>query len=166
MGQIALGIRSLVIKLFVFFLLAALLAWVLGGTLFPRAERVEFPAVPFAGAEWNVRLSVGGDRPGVARYELMRRSGRNIEAIGGEFAESTEPVVGDHALLIGMRRSDDEGGGWLLRQFRADGTEESTALPDRLTVELVLAGARAGDDDDGDPLGLSDLLRGAPTRPD
>ncbi len=35
MGQIYLGFRSLAVKLVVFFLMAAMLAWILGGTLWP-----------------------------------------------------------------------------------------------------------------------------------
>jgi len=139
MGQITLGIRSLLIKGAVFFLLAALLAWVLGGTLFPRAERADYPAVQFAGAEWNVRLSVGGDRPGIARYQLMRRQARSAEPVGAEFAESSRIVVTDRELLVGMRRWDDEGGQWVLRRIAADGTEVASTVETRLELELLLA---------------------------
>ena len=36
MGQVALGFRSLLIKAAIFFIMAGLLAWALGGTLFPK----------------------------------------------------------------------------------------------------------------------------------
>ena len=63
MGQVALGFRSLLIKLGVFFLLAMMLAWSLGGTLWPRAEIVDIDGVMFDGQQWNWRLSVGGRKP-------------------------------------------------------------------------------------------------------
>jgi len=139
MGQIALGIRSLLVKGAIFFGMAALLAWALGPTLFPRAERVEFPSVHFADADWNVRLSVGGDRPGVARYHLIRRQGRSTEPVGDDFAESSRIVVTERELLVGMRRWDDEGGRWVLRRIAADGTELESTVETRLEVELLLA---------------------------
>ena len=40
MGQVALGFRSLLVRAAVFFIMAALLAWALGGTLGPRAVGV------------------------------------------------------------------------------------------------------------------------------
>ena len=39
--QVILGLRSLIVKAVVFFIMAALLAWALGGTLFPRPEVVD-----------------------------------------------------------------------------------------------------------------------------
>ena len=48
MGQFALGIRSLLIRLAVFFVMAVLLAWALGGTLWPRAEVIDLDAMYFA----------------------------------------------------------------------------------------------------------------------
>ena len=36
MGQVILGFRSLLVKIAVFVLMAAMLAWILGGTLWPK----------------------------------------------------------------------------------------------------------------------------------
>ena len=52
MGQVALGFRSLLVRAAVFFVMAALLAWALGGTLWPRAVGVLLDGVTFAGKEW------------------------------------------------------------------------------------------------------------------
>lgn len=140
MGQLALGLRSLLVKAAVFFAMAALLAWVLGGTLFPRPERVELPPVAFAGKVWHVRLSVGGDRPGQIRYELMAApTNGKPEAVGPEFAEASSPVVTGDALVIGMRRFPADGGAWVLRRFDATGAEHAEVLPDRLAIERSLA---------------------------
>src|SRR5687767_10021585 len=80
MGQFALGIRSLLVKFAVFVVMAALLAWALGGTLFPRPARVNLNPVSFNGVRWYWRLSVrhqpadsfdSFDRH--VRWELMRQ---------------------------------------------------------------------------------------------
>lgn len=140
MGQLALGLRSLLVKAAVFFVMAALLAWVLGGTLFPRPERVSLPSVSFAGRTWHVRLSVGGDRPDTVRYELMAApTDGKPEPIGPEFADASSPVVTADALVIGMRRFPAEGGAWVLRRFDAAGKEHEQVLPDRLAIEQSLA---------------------------
>lgn len=143
MGQVALGLRSLLVKLAIFFGLAAALVWVLGGTLFPRPVRVLYPAVEFAGATWQVRLSVGGEHPGEAWYELlMSEPGQRAEPVGGEYAQFGEPLVAGGALFVPMKRRDADGGGWVLRRIAADRSEQSEALPDRLTVEQRLAALR------------------------
>lgn len=140
MGQLALGLRSLLVKAAVFFVMAALLAWVLGGTLFPRPQRVELPSVAFAGKLWHVRLSVGGDRPNTVRYELMAQpTDGKPEPVGSEFAEASTPVVTAEALVVGMRRFPAEGGAWVLRRFDATGKEVEQVLPDRLAVEQALS---------------------------
>ncbi len=57
MGQFALGIRSLLIKGAVFFVMAALLAWTLGGALWPRTPQVAVGPVTFAGGQYELQLS-------------------------------------------------------------------------------------------------------------
>jgi hypothetical protein len=44
MGQFTLGLRSLLIRSTIFVVMAALLAWALGGTLFPRPAISDFHA--------------------------------------------------------------------------------------------------------------------------
>jgi hypothetical protein len=145
MGQLALGLRSLLVKAAIFFLLAAALAWALGGTLFPRPARILFPGVEFSGALWQVRLSVGGEHPGEAWYELVRSSpGERLEVVGGEYAEVSGPVVAGDTLVLAVRQRDSEGGRWVLRHVGADRAEREEQLPDRLAVEEALAALRGG----------------------
>ena len=73
--QVMLGLRSLLVKLAIFFVMAALLAWALGGTLFPRPEIVDHSRVTFQGAEWWLRMLAGGDQPGAVRWYLMEKTG-------------------------------------------------------------------------------------------
>lgn len=143
MGQLALGLRSLLVKVAIFFVLAAALAWALGGTLFPRPARVSYPGVEFAGSVWHVRLSVGGEHPGEAWYELM--SGprdKDAEVVGGEYAESGPPQVSGDTLAVAMRRRDADGGQWVLRYFTPDRRERTEVVADRLAAEQALAALR------------------------
>lgn len=146
MGQLTLGLRSLAIKVVVFFALAAALAWILGGTLFPRPEHVDGPTVSFADRTWFVRLSVGGDAPGLARYELMEQEGdRSLEPVGGVFAEASEIVIAGDRLLVGMREpgaTGSIGGMWVLREIDPQRRETRHPMGSRLEIEEALEGAR------------------------
>ncbi|HMN94929.1 MAG TPA: hypothetical protein PKC43_00675 [Phycisphaerales bacterium] len=145
MGQLTLGLRSLAIKALIFFVLAAVLAWILGGTLFPRPERVEGEPVLFGDRSWFVRLSVGGDAPGEARYELMMRDGeRRPEPQGESFIDASEIVLAADRIVVGMRLPGAQGGGWVLREVAADGAERRSPLPSRLAVEEALEAFRVG----------------------
>ena len=76
MGQLALGIRSLLLRSAVFVVLAALLAWVLGGTLFPAPQRVNLPSWSWGGAAWNWRVTGSASDAGPVEWALVRRDGR------------------------------------------------------------------------------------------
>lgn len=145
MGQVALGLRSLLVRVAVFFALAAALAWILGGTLFPRPERVDRPPVTFASKQWHVRMSVGGDHPGEARYELMSAtSPADAKPVGGEYADAAELVTTTTNLFAAMRRLPRDGGDWVLRTFDESGRETTEPLADRLAAEQALSARRAG----------------------
>jgi hypothetical protein len=143
MGQLALGLRSLFLRFAIFFVLAAALAWALGGTLFPRPERVDGPRVEFAGREWFVRLSAGGEHPGEARYELMVvENGEKPTPVGGMFADAGEIVVSDGSLHVPMRSLRPDGGAWVMRTINAERVETIASLDDRLAAEEELARLR------------------------
>ena len=72
MGQVALGFRSLLVRAAVFFVMAALLAWALGGTLWPRAVGVMLDRVSFEGKEWARQAKV--DESATAEVEPERPS--------------------------------------------------------------------------------------------
>lgn len=146
MGQFALGIRSLVVKSAVFVALAALLAWILGGTLFPRAELSEGPAVAWDGATWRLRLAVGGQHPGQARWSLLRQEGSKraepwVLAGFDEWSEAAGPVATPQRLYVAFR--DRDASSWTLAAIDRDGFDTS-AWPDRLEVERQLARLKNG----------------------
>ena len=111
MGQVALGFRSLLVKVAVFIVLAALLAWAMGGTLWPRPETAEFTGVDFAGRTWYWKLLVGGSDDEVARvrWQLMvtPNAGRTHPFNDRFYAAAVkEPVVAGTALYVGVQPVD------------------------------------------------------------
>jgi hypothetical protein len=147
MGQVALGFRSLLIKLAVFVIMAALLAWALGGTLWPRAEVVEFDPVSFDGREWYWRLSVGGRQDGQVRWSMMVRDA-NGEARPWEertWVEVAGPVATEEMLCYAGRASFNPAEPWRLATISPAATASTfTVMPDRLAVERQLERLKAG----------------------
>lgn len=146
MGQFALGVRSLIIKVAIFVALAALLAWSLGGTLFPRAETSDGSAVSWHGATWRLRVAVGGDHPGQARWQLVRQAGDETPVpwpLAGfeHWTEAAGPVATKDALFVAFR--DRDAAGWTIASI-TDAGFATEALPDRLEVERQFARLRNG----------------------
>ncbi|MHC4991017.1 MAG: hypothetical protein ACYTGC_08550 [Planctomycetota bacterium] len=144
MGQVALGLRSLLFKAGVFFVMASLLAWALGGTLWPRAEVVDFDGVDQGGQTWFWRLVAGGERPPQARWLLMARQGdetpRSVDERAWRVVARLR-VVADVLYCGGQLATD---GRWLIEARRADGDTTTFPMPDRLAVEHQLARLDAG----------------------
>jgi hypothetical protein len=141
MGQVALGFRSLFVKLSVFFVMASLLAWALGGTLWPRAEIVDYQGTSLGDQTWFWRLSVGGKQRGRASWQLMTRQ-RNQEprsADGRSWDDCAGPVSAQGKIWFAGRSGFDDP--W---RIEAIGGDTVLLLPDRLAVERQLARLRAG----------------------
>ena len=145
MGQVILGFRSLIIKLALFFLFAALLAWALGGTLFPRPEVIEFDSILFGGHRWYWKISVGGREPGKGRmiWQFMK-SGDEDESptvIGDTtWVDATGPVVVGKSLYYGALASRNPNESWRIKRIDESlQVIEEALMPDRLAVERQLA---------------------------
>jgi hypothetical protein len=151
MGQFALGIRSLLIKSTIFVVLAALLAWALGGTLFPRPETAKFEGVSFAGQRWFWKLSVGGRNDGEVRWELIKQSESGEPAVhdGRRWSEVAGPIVADGALYFAARASLNPAELWRIERVDGNGKIAEFPMPDRLAVEQQLSRLENG-------LGLQD----------
>jgi len=142
MGQVALGFRSLLIRLAVFVVMAALLAWALGGTLFPRAEIADRDAVGFAGKSWFWRATVGGRERGVLRWQLAARdSAGDVTIDDGFWSDVAGPIVAGEFMYYAGSSADSA---WRLVQHAGDGTEVSFPMPDRLAVERQLQRTATG----------------------
>ena len=149
-AQVMLGLRSLLVKVAVFFVMAALLAWALGGTLFPRPEVVDYSRITFQGTEWWLRMLAGGDEPGAVRWFLMERNGGKTfcqptlhegENPSG-WLDATTPVVADDTLYVGFRTARQ---GWQIAVFEqpAPLTRVMPVL-DRLALERQLERVQQG----------------------
>ena len=148
MGQFALGLRSLLIKSAVFVIMAALLAWALGGTLWPRAQISNAPSVHFEGFHWHWQLSVGGKTPGEARWRLMVADIENKAAPFDDdvWADVSGPVAGDDGLYVAYRGATANHA-WTIERIQRINNDFQGAhftMPDRLAVEQQLERVRAG----------------------
>ena len=146
MGQFALGIRSLLIKIAIFVVLAALLAWTLGGTLFPRAETSDAPGVTWHGATWRLRAEMGGEHRGRLRWTLMRQETDAKPApwvLRGfdEWSDAVGPVATTDSLYVAFR--DRDAPEWTLATITDKGFE-TAIYPDRLEIERQFARLRSG----------------------
>lgn len=147
MGQVTLGLRSLAFKLAVFVVMAALLAWALGGTLWPRAEQVRMDDIEFGGSEWYWRLSVGGSESQTIRWHLIRSDGESNTPVDEQaWAEAAGLVTLDGSLYAAARfPTSESGSGWVVRELDASGrTVAEHPMPDRLAVEQQMARLRQG----------------------
>lgn len=141
MGQVALGIRSLLVKAAVFFVLCALLVWALGGQLFPAPEIVDGPAVQFDGRQWFWRLSAGGEEPHDMHWSLMVEDDGAAEPHQGRrWIEPAGLTTTDGSLFYAGLPEDSESDRypWVIARVDADGSTQSWELPDRLAVEQQL----------------------------
>lgn len=161
MGQFALGIRSLVLKAAVFIVMAALLAWALGGTLWPKPARVNFYPGSYFGRDLIWRLSVrdaGGTNSAVdpedfIRWELAYREKNDdkshvLKGLEGlEWIDVAGPVFVDGKLYVGARpfNPSHSGSSWEILVLGDDQQIiERSSIPDRLAVEQQLARVAAG----------------------
>lgn len=146
MGQVVLGVRSLFVKLGVFFVMAALLAWALGGTLFPRPHARDFAGVEHRGELWYWRLSLGAPPAAQMRWMLLRRGsgGEPVTVDDGPWSEVAGPIAVDGALYYGGRISSGTDAGWQIKRVDSTGSVKAFPLPDRLEVERQLARVLAG----------------------
>lgn len=148
MGQFALGIRSLLVKAAVFVVMAALLAWALGGTLFPKPSRTRFENFTFGNAEWFLRLSVGGRVEGEVVWELMHHPrGGEPRAWGNQsFQDAAGLVVSENMLYFAAQPSAaGSTAQWRLFGINPDGEAAvQQVVSSRLAADLQLARLRAG----------------------
>lgn len=147
MGQFALGIRSLVVKSAVFVIMAALLAWALGGTLFPRPQVADFIAqsVRYEGDTWYWRVLVGGKNRGEVRWHLMREGadGKVRAHDESRFIEVEGPVLGEDGLYYAGRDRESRRA-WVMVRVDGNGQTYTWPIPDRLAAIQQMARVEQG----------------------
>lgn len=91
MGQVALGLRSLVFRIVIFVIMAGLLAWILGGTLWPKPVSVVQPGVVTLSGQQFGWLVLVDRRSDQVRFSLVRSTPDGWDHVtgGGPFAAAT-----------------------------------------------------------------------------
>jgi hypothetical protein len=105
MGQLALGLRSLLVRLAIFVVMAALLAWALGGTLFPRPTVVPLATTTVLGTAFQWELHAGEPVPGGQQWQLLRRIDSEMVPVtcAGWWSRPLGPVaIGEDVVIAGM----------------------------------------------------------------
>ena len=146
MGQLALGFQSLLFKLAIFVVMAALLAWALGGTLWPRSQW-GIVSKPLDG--WAIRVEVTGAHE--VHYHLASfKDGEWINVLPVDGVAFWSDVAGqvrlpDGGILIAALIGDR----WEF--FRSSGADPGRftlddlwLAPDRHMVEYILKEASTG----------------------
>ena len=124
MGQLALGFRSLFIKAAIFFIMAGLLAWTLGGALFPQPTIVNLPGA--GDIYW--RVSSGGEINGL-QWSLMKG---DQEIKTGRWQSTVGPVIVDGVSWI----ATGNAGQWSISKV-TDSTVEEVASPSSKVLQSL-----------------------------
>ncbi len=124
MGQLALGFRSLLIKVAIFFVMAGLLAWALGGTLFPQPTVVNLPGA----GEVYWRVSSGGDINGL-QWSLMHN---DQEIKSGMWQSAVGPVIVDGTPWV----ATGNAGQWSFSKVTG-ATVEEVAVPPSVVLDSL-----------------------------
>ena len=130
MGQVVLGFRSLLIKAAIFFVMAGLLAWALGGTLFPQPTIVNLPGA----GEVYWRVSSGGEINGL-QWSLMKG---DQEIKSGRWQSAVGPVIVDGVSWI----ATGNAGQWSFAKVTGETVEEIAAPPSGVLDSLFTPSAK------------------------
>lgn len=134
MGQATLALRNFLIRVAIFVMLAALLAWAVGGTLF-GSHRVNFPAVDWDGREWAVQVVGNGRQPDRVRWLLVSRRGEDPWTVhpvaeAGQWRDLVGPVADQNGLRMAVASEGPGGKTWELVIFeRGDAPPRRSPLP-------------------------------------
>lgn len=142
MSQLALGLRALLVRLTVFFVMAALLAWVLGGTLFPGPQSVTLAPFEVGGSAYALRVTGTARDPGSVRWSLLRTEPtgpRTVDAgVPGTWVRTWGPVLGAEGALIGVECASSGGSTELwIALIAPDGSTRAHQVRDQ--DELLMA---------------------------
>ncbi len=141
MSQVVLGLRSLAIRLAIFVVMAALLAWALGGTLFPKPRVVdlEHEGVLVGSTTYFWRLTIDAHDEAVPQWQFVAKSGKSARLVNeSRWIEAAGPVLCDTGIYYAGRSGDH----WIL--CNVEDASAAVSLPDRLAVEQQFARLQSG----------------------
>ena len=130
MGQATLAFRNLLVRAAIFVVLAAALAWFVGGTLFGK-HRVNFPAITWDGREWSAQVIGNGSRPDEVRWRLLSKTGEDSWTVmpiseTGQWRQLVGPSVDEQGLWIKVAENTSASSPeltWSLIQFTKANSE-------------------------------------------
>jgi len=107
-AQLFLGFRSLAVKIFIFVVMAALLAWALGGTLWPRPQvRTVGETVTTSGGQYSLVVRTGEGHGAAFALAKVQENGRLEIAIPVEgqplWHFALPPVASGNGLALAYR---------------------------------------------------------------
>lgn len=142
MSQLALGLRALLVRLTVFFVMAAMLAWVLGGTLFPSPQSVTFPAFDVGGVRYAWRVTGSAREAGPVSWSLVRSEESGMRpfdvGVAAPWRRTWGPVVHSGGALLGVEcGAAAEAAGLWVAEIAPDGSAKARKVAD----EAELLGA-------------------------
>ena len=140
MGQLALGFRSLLIRLTIFFVMALLLAWALGGTLWPRPVYAVTMDASSGDISWSWEIRVSSYDPSrPVTYALICQTKTEKHAHRMEWIEVAGIVFDDSSAWTAA--VEDGSDGWLILELMPDGTIKSGERVDDLMAanEILLS---------------------------
>ncbi len=144
---LTLGLRALLINIVIFVLLAAALAWYLGGSLLPGRQTVNFPAFEWMGDDYHFRVIGHGTTPEPVRWELVHTLPDGDEerltlGIDGRWRNVWGPLVHYGGVLIGLEvEARDDGTQWWVAQIDRDRAVTTNRVEDRERMIGTLRGA-------------------------
>lgn len=118
MGQLALGVRSLLIRLAIFFVMAILLAWALGGTLWPRPVTAQAMSITSGGQTWSwVARITSYSEPSLTW--ILSCDTEHVDTVHREgWVEATGFITGSAGIFTAAR---DPEQGWVILALASDG---------------------------------------------
>ena len=132
MGQATLAFRNLLVRVAIFVVLAAILAWFFDGTIFGK-HRVNFPSITWDGREWSAQVEGNGTRPDEVRWRLLSKLGEEPWTVmpiseTGQWRTLVGPNVDDQGLWIKVAENvspDAPELKWTLIRFAKSDAEPS-----------------------------------------
>ena len=138
MGQVALGVRSLLIRLAIFFVMALLLAWALGGTLWPRPVSANAMSIVTSDSTWTWDVRINSYSEPALTWTLSREQGGRSH--GGWLAATGFVAAGGDVFTAGRHPQQ----GWQILRLGSDGGFEVVkAASSRMDADADLLDRRS-----------------------
>ena len=118
MGQLALGVRSLLIRLAIFFVMAILLAWALGGTLWPRPVTAQAMSITTGEETWSWVARITSYSEPSLTWILSCDTGHANTVHREGWLEATGFIKGSKGIFTAAR---DPEQGWVILSLAPDG---------------------------------------------